>query len=63
MAFCMCVCGKKLCDFKPEIPEPCSHRFRDFVPTLKCSASVGLYSCPHFLFVTDFCGSVGWCPL
>ena len=50
----MCVCIKKLFDFKPEIPEPCSHRFRDFVPTLKFSASVGLYSCPCFLFIIIF---------
>lgn len=44
---------KKLFDFKPEIPEPCSHHFRDHVPTLKFSASVGLYSCPCFLFINS----------
>lgn len=56
MALCMCVCAKKLFDFKPEIPEPCSHCFRDFVHTLKFSASVGLYSCPFLLFIINFGG-------
>ena len=49
MALCMCVCVKKLFDFKPGIPEPCSHRFRHLVPTLKLSARGALYSCPCFL--------------
>lgn len=54
MALCMCVCVKKLFDFKPGIPEPCSHRFRHLIPTLKLSASVGLYSCPCFLLLLIF---------
>lgn len=48
------ICVRKLFDFKPEIPEPCSHRFRALVPTLKLSASVGFYSCPCFLFIIIF---------
>lgn len=54
MALCMCVCVKKLFDFKPGIPEHCSHRFRHLVPTLKLSASVGSYSCPRCLLLLIF---------
>lgn len=50
----VCVCVEKLFDFKPGIPEPCGHRFRDLGPTLKFSASVGLYACSWIIFVTKF---------
>lgn len=54
MALCMCICVKKLFDFKPGIPEHFSHRFRRLVPTLKSSASVGSDSCPCFLLLLIF---------
>lgn len=62
MALCMCICVKKLFDFKPGIPEHFSHHFRHLVPTLKLSARVGLDSCPCFLLLLIFCGWIGVCP-
>lgn len=58
----VCVCAEKLFDFKPGIPEPCGHRFRDLVRTLKFSASVGLYACPCFIFVTNFLIDLAYVP-
>lgn len=53
MASCMCLCGEAVC-FKPGIPSPVGHCFRDLVPTLKFCAGVRLYAFPCFLFVINF---------